>query len=122
MHNKFTQKGLFSSGMCAFSIYPDGYIDGYFISSNQINADDIQDGVGAMNIEPRNLLTIELKKQLKSGDVTGKDIAWTEGEMYSIPILWDSDGDGSSGGSSSHHERTILKIKTILINPKSMTQ
>ena len=103
-------------------LHPYGYIDGYFISSTQINADDIQDGVGAMNIEPGNLVTIELKKQLKSGDVTGKDIAWTEGEVYSITILWDSDGDGSSGGSSSHHERTIPKIKTILINPKSLTQ
>lgn len=98
------------------NLAPDGYSDAYF-DKKTVVADASQDGVGAINVGIGNLTTIELKKPLDSGDTAGNDIAWTEGNEYSIVIAWDSDGGGSSGGSVSHRGGTTPSAKTIFINP-----
>jgi len=99
------------------NLVADGYSDAYF-SGNSVVADTSQDGVGAMYIEPSTqLVTVELKKPLASGDTAGNDIAWSQGVEYSLVIAWDSDGGGSSGGATSHRSGTTPTAKTILISP-----
>jgi len=98
------------------NLEPNGYSDAYF-DKKVVVADASQDGVGAMSVGAGNLITIELKKPLNSGDSAGKDIAWTEGNEYSVVIAWDSDGGGSSGGTTSHRGGTTPSAKTVFINP-----
>jgi len=98
------------------NLEPNGYSDAYF-DRKTVVADASQDGVGAMSVNPGNFITIELKKPLDSGDSAGNDIAWTEGNEYSIVIAWDSDGGGSSGGLVSHRGGTTPSVKTIFIDP-----
>jgi hypothetical protein len=93
-----------------------GYSDAYFVSKDVV-ADGTQDGVGAMSVGAGDLITIEMKKPLASGDSAGNDIAWTEGSEYQLVIAWDSNGGGSSGGSVSHRGGTTPSTKTIFINP-----
>lgn len=62
-----------------------------------------------------NLVTVELKKPLNSGDSAGKDVAWSEDNTYTLVIMWDSDGGGSNGGSVSHNTRTPM-ARTVFIN------
>jgi hypothetical protein len=78
------------------------YRDIAFGGLGSISADSIQDGVGAINIANSNLVTVELKKPLASGDLAGADIGWAAGNTYTLIIRWDSNGGGSSGGDSSH--------------------
>jgi hypothetical protein len=56
-----------------------------------------------------------LKKPLNSGDVSGKDVNWAQGNSYALVIMWDSDSGGSSGGTTSHLSGTP-SVNTILIN------
>ncbi len=84
---------------------PNGYIDTALTgpkSKSGVSVDSVQNGVGAMVVGAGNAVTIEMKKPLNSGDAAGKDIAWTPGNVYSIVMVWDSDGGGSSGGSADH--------------------
>lgn len=112
------------------NLSPDGYSDAYFIDIETVPADTdssppgTQDGVGVMELGEGNLITIELKKPLDSGDWRGLDISWQVGETQKIVIAWDSDGapvtapnrGGSSGGSASHRNATYRE-RGIFIDP-----
>ncbi len=52
-----------------------GYRDISFNGFTEISVDASQDGTGAITIDSSNLVTVELKKPLSSGDSDGKDIA-----------------------------------------------
>jgi len=91
-----------------------GYVDIKYDGPGPIIVDTVQDGKGAMVIGSGNLVTIELKKPLNSGDASGGDIAWTVGNTYSLVIAWDSNGGGSSGGTTNHKSATPI-ARTILI-------
>lgn len=80
-----------------------------------ISADGTQNGEGTINLSPSNLVTVELKKPLSSGDSEGADIEWTVGNTYTLIIRWDSNGGGSSGGDSSHFSGSV-RDRTIHIN------
>lgn len=90
---------------------PDGYRDINFGGVGRINVDSVQNGVGALNVDS-NVVTVELKKPLNSGDSAGNDIAWSKGN-YTFRIMWDSDGGGSSGGNVSH--RTTGSLNSLAI-------
>ena len=79
-----------------------GYRDISFGGLGSISIDQTQDGKGAINVETSNIVTVELKKPLNSGDSEGKDVAWMEDNAYLMIVMWDSDGGGSSGGSANH--------------------
>jgi hypothetical protein len=80
-----------------------------------ISTDSIQNGIGAIQVGESNLVTVELKKPLNSGDSAGNDIEWGAGNTYTLIIRWDSNGQGSSGGNTNHLGGS-LEDKTILIN------
>lgn len=80
-----------------------------------ISIDSVQDGVGEINVGESNLVTVELKKPLNSGDSAGDDINWNVGNTYTLIIIWDSNGGGSSGGDTSHRSGSTVN-KTIYIN------
>jgi hypothetical protein len=89
-----------------------GYSDIFFTGLMSISADASQDGTGAMSIDSSNLVTVELKKPLSSGDSAGKDIAWTEGNTYALIIMWNSNLYGASGGNVTYSDGP-LEDKTI---------
>lgn len=98
----------------------DGYLDAALTgpkSKSGVDVDTVQDGAGAMAIDGSNVVTIELKKPLNSGDAAGSDIAWSPGNIYSMVLVWDSDGGGSSGGAADHAAGTTPTPKTVLIEP-----
>ena len=80
----------------------DGYTDIYFSGIPPIIADTSQDGTGAMSVDTSNVVTVELKKPLNSGDSDGKDMEWTESDNYALIIMWNSNDYGASGGSVTH--------------------
>jgi hypothetical protein len=86
-------------------------------SKSGIVVDATQHGVGAMGVGAGNVVTLELKKPLNSGDTAGKDIAWTAGNVYSMVIVWDTDGGGSSGGNADHAGGTTPTVRTVLVEP-----
>ena len=90
-----------------------GYADVRFGGIGSISGDANSHGRGAMNLGSSNIVTVELKKPLNSGDQ--HDITWTVGNTYSMLIMWDSDGGGSSGGIRNHQSAS-LNTRTILIN------
>lgn len=92
------------------------YRDISFGGFGSISSDTQQDGVGAINVGTSNVVTIELKKPLSSGDSAGADIDWNVDDSYTLIILWDSNGGGSSGGSSGHTGSSQVN-RTIFINP-----
>jgi hypothetical protein len=94
-----------------------GYQDISFGGFGIISIDSSQDGKGAITVDSSNLVTVELKKPLNSGDSAGKDMVWTEDNTYAMIIMWDSNGGGSSGGSVSHSNGPKTE-RTILINSK----
>ena len=91
------------------------YRDISFGGFGVISSDVSQDGVGAINVGGSNLVTIELKKPLNSGDTAGSDIEWTIGNTNTLIIMWDSNGGGSSGGTSGHTSG-FGGDKTVFIN------
>ena len=90
-----------------------GYADIRFGGIGSISGDTTSHGRGAMTMGPSNLMTVELKKPLNSGDQ--QDISWIVGNTYSMMIMWDSNGGGSSGGARNHQSGS-LNTRTILIN------
>ncbi len=94
-----------------------GYSDAFFQFPSVV-ADTTQDGVGAIGVVvPTQLITVELKKPLNSGDITGNDIAWTANNQYQLVIAWDSNGGGSTGGGIDHTGGTTPTARGILIDP-----
>ena len=100
---------------------PNEYRDISFEGLGSISADSNQDGVGAILVGPSNIITVEMKKPLSSGDSTGDDIEWTVGTIYPLIIRWDSNGGGSSGGSSSHRSGP-LGSRTVFINSNEIPE
>ena len=96
---------------------PDGYQDINFGGFGVIRSDTSQDGVGAMQIS-MNSVTIELKKPLNTQDLNGRDIQWSEDNSYDIIVMWDSNGGGSSGGTTSHTSASP-KPKTIYLQAQT---
>src|SRR3989304_3921390 len=88
---------------------------------SEISVDASQDGKGAVTIDSSNLVTVELKKPLSSGDSAGKDIAWTEDSTYALIIMWNSKLLGSSGGSITHGG-TQPTERTVLINSNGIPE
>jgi hypothetical protein len=97
------------------------YRDISFGGFGSISSDANQDGVGAINVGTSNLVTIELKKLLSSGDSVGADIDWTAGNTYMLIIRWDSNGGGSSGGDSSHLSGPA-RDRTVFINTEPIPE
>ena len=93
----------------------DGYVDIFFNGFTSISVDDLQDGRGAMTVDNPNIVIVELKKPLNSGDSDGKDTDWTEGNTYELIIMWNSNSYGSSGGSVTHSEGSLTD-RIIFIN------
>lgn len=91
-----------------------GYRDISFNGFADISVDASQDGTGAMTVDS-NLVTVELKKPLNSGDSDGKDVAWTQENTYALIIMWNSNLYGASGGSVTHSNGPLTD-RTILIN------
>ena len=100
---------------------PNEYRDIYFGGLGSISVDATQHGVGAMSVGDSNLITVELKKPLSSGDSAGDDIEWTVSNTYTLVIRWDSNGGGSSGGSSSHWSGPVGH-RTIFINTNEIPE
>ena len=98
-----------------------GYVDIFFGGIGRLKMDEQQDGKGAVSIDSQNRVTVELKKPLDSGDQVGNDVNWKQGTEYSVTIMWDSNGDGSSGGRVSHYGGNLTD-KTILINANSIPE
>jgi hypothetical protein len=53
----------------------DGYQDMYFVGIGSIRMDTVQDGKGTIAVDSSNVVTVELKKPLDSGDSAGFDMA-----------------------------------------------
>jgi hypothetical protein len=98
-----------------------GYRNISFGGYGAISADSVQDGTGATIVSASNLVTVELKKPLNSGDSEGIDVEWPEDNRYALVIMWDSDGSGNSGGSVSHNTGTPT-ARTMFINPHVITE
>lgn len=98
------------------SSYADnGYVDIKYDGAGPIIVDGTQNGRGAISVGAGNLVTIELKKPLASGDTAGSDTAWTVGNTYSLVIAWDTNGGGSSGGTTNHRSANPI-ARTIMIS------
>jgi len=93
----------------------DGYVDIRFDGTGPILVDATQDGKGAISVGAGNVVTIELKKPLNSGDTAGGDVNWAVGSTYSLVIAWDSNAGGSSGGTTSHRSASPI-ARTIQIS------
>lgn len=106
-------------GNDAFSA--NGYMDAYFGGAGVVIADAAQNGLGAINVDNDDHITVELKKPLNSGDSAGKDIDWSVGNTYSLTIMWDTNGAGSSGGSVNHYEGSLTD-KTLVINANAIPE
>ena len=91
-----------------------GYVDIKFDGKGPIIVDTAQNGVGKFSVGAGNLLTVEFKKPLSSGDTGGSDIAWAVGSTYSLVVAWDSNGGGSSGGTTNHKNASPI-ARTIQI-------
>jgi hypothetical protein len=98
-----------------------GYRDISFAGFSPVGVDASQDGTGAITVDSSNLVTVELKKPLKSGDSDGKDIAWTEGSTYALIIMWNSNLYGASGGSVTHSDGPLAD-RTIFINSNAIPE
>ena len=97
------------------------YRDISFGGLGSISADSTQDGVGAILVGASNLITIELKKPLNSGDSAGNDIDWDVDNTYTLIIMWDSDGGGSGGGGSGHVSAS-QRDRTVFINTNEIPE
>lgn len=91
-----------------------GYVDIEYDGAGPIIVDTTQNGKGAITVGTGNLVTVEIKKPLNSGDAAGADVAWTVGNTYSLVIAWDTNGGGSSGGTTNHRSTSPI-ARTIQI-------
>jgi hypothetical protein len=98
-----------------------GYRDISFTGFTPVGVDASQDGKGAITVDSSNLVTVELKKPLNSGDSDGKDIAWAEGSTYALIIMWNSNLYGTSSGSVTHSDGPIAD-RTIFINSNAIPE
>ena len=109
---------LFGNNLPQFS--KDGYSDCHLSGTGGVKPDDTQNGKGAMTVTSSNVVTVELKKPLNSGDAAGKDISWVIGETQNLVIVWNSNERGSSGGTTSHYGNGgtlgTATVRTILLN------
>lgn len=92
-----------------------GYQDIWFGGIGIITEDGAQDVTGAIIIDSSNQVTAELKKPLNSGDTSGKDTSWAKENTYTMVVIWDSNGGGSSG-SRFDHSGVPPKDQTIFID------
>ncbi len=83
--------------------------------------DSVQDGIGVINVDSSNMVTVELKKPLSSSNTVERDMSWTAGNEYAMIIMWDSDGGGSSGGTTDHMGGSRA-TKTILISTDTVPE
>jgi hypothetical protein len=97
------------------------YRDISFNGYTTISVDASQDGKGAITVDSSNLVTVELKKPLNSGDSAGKDIAWTEDNTHAFIIMWNSNSYGASGGSVTHSDGPLID-QTIFINSNAVPE
>ena len=104
------------------SLAASGYSDAYFPTGSSVNSDTSQNGVGAMVVDAGNVVTIELKKPLNSGDTAGKDINWAPLSINNIVVDWDSNGGGSSGGSANHRGGSTPTGRKVRINTVAVTE
>ncbi len=98
-----------------------GYRDVSFGDGPVVNSDVVQDGKGAISVNASNLVIVELKKPLNSGDVAGVDINWTQGNTYAFLIMWNSVEDGSSGGLADHKDAAPIS-RTIFVDPEPIPE
>lgn len=98
----------------------DGYMDMYFGGIGVVHMDATQDGKGVIRVDSSNVTTVELKKPLSSGDSGGFDMAWSAGRSYGFRIMWDTDGDGSSGGRIPH-QATGTGL-TVYLSPEAVPE
>ena len=99
---------------------PNGYVDISFGEPAKVISDAIQNGVGAISVSSSNVTVVELKKPLNSGDTAGKDLAWSSGNTYAMVMIWNTNGLGSSGGSTTHFQGTATP-RTMLISSSRMS-
>ena len=115
---------LFGNNLPQFS--KDGYVDGYMGGTGAAKPDATQNGKGALNVTSQNVVTVELKKPLNSGDIAGNDINWAQNQTQTLVVIWNSDNFGSSGGTTSHYRNGLelgtAIVRTLLINSNSMAQ
>ncbi len=97
------------------SLGANAYADANFGSPFTVRADASQNGKGAISVGSGNLVTVEFKKPLASGDTAGKDIAWNTGGTYTMVIVWNTKGNGASGGNISHNGGTTPTARKIFI-------
>ena len=114
---QYQESDHMSSGADGSMIGNDGlgankYVDVTFGGEGIVSADSSQDGIGAIIVSDSNVVSIELKKPLSSGD--SGDIDWVVGESYPIILIWDSDGGGSNGGSSNHQSGSDATMSIFL--------
>jgi hypothetical protein len=95
--------------------YPNGYVDISFGEPATAIEDSIQNGVGAISVSSSNVTIVELKKPLNSGDTVGKDIAWSLGNTYAVMIMWNTSGEGSSEGSTTHYQQGGTRTANTLL-------
>jgi hypothetical protein len=112
-----TDGALFGHDNYASNVYQDISFNGV----TAISVDDSQDGTGAMTVDASNVVTVELKKPLNSGDSDGKDAAWTEDNTYSLIVMWNSNSYGARGGSVTHSEGSLTD-RTIFINSNAIPE
>lgn len=106
IHSSTADVAIFNHNTLGSMKYVDGSFSGFSVVS-----DASQSGKGAIGIGAGNVVTIELKKPLNSGDTAGKDVAWTPGNSYTMVVAWDS---SSQGGTVSHTSGTPIP-RTIYI-------
>ena len=115
-----TDLALFGNNLQQFN--KDGYADSKMAGEGAAKPDDTQDGKGALNVTSQNIVTLELKKPLNSGDTAGNDINWTQNETKTLIIVWNSNTYGSSGGTTSHFFINIATVRTLLVNSNTLPQ
>jgi len=98
----------------------DGYQDMYFVGIGSVRMDTVQDGKGVIAVDSSKVVTVELKKPLNSGDTAGYDMTWSAGRSYGFRIMWDSNGDGSSGGRMGH--QVTGEELTLFLSPKAIPE
>jgi len=107
-----TQAGLGGAWSGGVGLYRDVEFGG----PGSVAADAIQNGVGAIRNSGSNVMVVELKKPLNSGDAAGNDVAWAVGNTYDLLMTWDSNGGGNPGGGSANMQSTTTDSQTVQLS------